>query len=230
MTRQLLIWLIFLIFCFVRNTNGQTLKEKTFITFISKKDLAKKISTSIPLAATIKTNNKIRKDVLIVNANDSIITVLKFVLDRTDSITNESIAIVNKYWTEVSKIENNEQLSKEEKKEKISRLYPLVYFDTIQYKVSDIEKILFPKDTFSKFAYYSCLSLYCVSGMAVIIGMVGQFNDSANQRTASERQIFGAVGLAGLAGCAANLIWLRHILVQHIYVRKWYFKIEARII
>ena len=212
---------IFLLINSFSSSIAQTNVSDNSIVF-QKKNNSKTIEADLPLAIKIKTKDRVKKDVLLVGVSDSTLTTLRFVLDKHGAITDEAVAIVDRYWRELSKIGEDPNLTEEEKKNKREQLYKLVYTDSVSYHLSEIKKIEFAKKDPSQLAFYSSFSLYISSGIAAMIGVLELIGlDDANNLTASEKNVFRLVSIAGFAGLAANLFWMKRIGVNVINLKRW---------
>ena len=208
------------VFCF-----GQ---ENNQLTFISRKDSLKKYSITLPKKAIIKTKNKIRHNVLIINATDSSIIAKEHVFFSSEVLSEKENKLLEKWNIEYIRVKKDKKLSKKEKKVKFDSIEMLAYIDTVKYKISEIEKIRIEKDHPSKFAMYSCMTFYSAFGMLTLVGFLGSINDSTINSSKDKRQQNALLAVGGLIGMAACLTWGHYIRFKEYYLRKWNVKIERK--
>lgn len=197
-------------------------QTKALLICLNKKDTAKKRTASLPFQAVIRTIDKNTENVVIVNANDSVIKALKYMFDYTKPLSDTENALINKEEQEWKLIKHNKKLSSKEKEEKYEQLQMRNYHDTISFKTSNVEKIQFLKQKPSKAAKALSITIYSICGIALIVGMARSINDSINPP--KQRPIFAAVAVAGLGGMITCLVWVYHIMHENIYVKEWFLR------
>jgi hypothetical protein len=195
-------------------------QEQTNLRFVSKKDSSKKYIAHLPQMADITTLNKKHIHTVVVDANDSILTVLKHIHHKKD--TNGHDTLMMRYNGEEYKIQNNKLLSESEKESQSFQLEKSLFFkDTMRIKVDTLQKIKFTIPGRSKIARACALGICAASSFLFIDELVTSASDSATDPNKHKSTAYAWLGLGGMIG---GTIWYAHVNHKVIYFKEWAIK------
>lgn len=202
-------------FCFLAFLcQGQ---PRSRLTFINKKDSAKKYTFDLPFVAWIKTKSNREKRVLIINGNDSTIVALQF---KPDKDTSAKMALTYMaYELKVDSVERNKNLLREQKMEQLDTLEKLVYADTVSYKTNTLKKIIMHKATPKKIAQTASLTIATLFFILTSVCLFGPINDNLSYKENWQSLL---IGLAGLPELIASIIWYNYSCDYIFHTKKWH--------
>lgn len=214
------------------NSFGQ---ESRDLELVNKKKPQKNKVVELPCHAKISfKGEEIKEIVIITNITDSTINVLRHA-GAEEKSHNEYVEFYSRLVKEQEKIKENKKLKRKVRKTKIDSLTLLamqdsiIYVNPVVYKIDDIGKVLLYKKEQSNLALGSVLTLYTISSIAFMGGVLGGITDSSQVLTESDKQLNRALGLGGLAGMAVSLYLLKVVASDTYSQKRWSIKSTTRI-